>query len=131
MGSFVLSNADSAKTYFARMTSQSADNQFLLYPLPGVAAGGSIMSVDERDDNILITALSNYMRNDSIYLRISFRGVSFYDMKVKLKEGIFRLLIPGDKLPEGIISCTMIDNSMHPLAERLYFNERPESRINI
>ena len=131
MGSFVLDNANSAKKYFARTTSLAADNQSLLYPLPVVSSVGNVLSVEKQRDNILVTALSNYMKNDSIYLSISFRGVSFYDMKVKLKEGAFKLLIPCDKLPEGIISCTMMDNSMHPVAERLYFNERPESSLNI
>lgn len=131
MGSFILNKLDSTKTYFARLTPQSTQDQILLYPLPKVASVGNVLSVEKQDDNILVTALSNYMRNDSIYLSISFRGVDFYDMKVKLGEGVLRLLIPTDKLPEGIISCTMMDNSMRPVAERLYFNERPETRINI
>ncbi len=131
MGSFDLNKTDSTKTYYARLISESNDNQVLLYPLPNIASNGNILSVEKQANNIRIEVLSNYMKDDSINLQISFRGVSFYEMKVRLKEGRFKLLIPSNELPEGIILCTMMDNSLHPLAERLYFNERPESRINI
>lgn len=131
MGSFFLNKIDSNKTYFARLKPQLAEDQISLYRLPAVSKIGNVLSINKHGDNVFVTALSNYMKNDSIYLSISYRGVDFYDMKVKLKDGIFRLLVPVDKLPEGIISCIMMDTAMRPVAERLYFNERPESRINI
>lgn len=131
MGSFVLNKVDSAKTYFARVTSQSEVNQHLLYPLPDIASFGNVLSVDKMGNNTLVTTLSNYMPYDSIYLRISCRGMSLYEMKVKLKENAFRLIIPNDTIPEGIIAFTMLDKTMQPVAERLYFNERADTRLNI
>jgi hypothetical protein len=131
MGSFVMDNADSTKTYFARMTSQSTDNQILLYPLPRVASVGNTLSVAKQGENILVTARSNYIRNDSICMRFSLRGMSFYEMKVLLMDSALEFSVPRNQLPEGIISFTMFDNRMQTIAERLYFHERPESRINI
>jgi hypothetical protein len=55
----------------------------------------------------------------------------YYDIKGRLKEGALAFSLPANELPEGIIAFTMMDTPMHPVAERLYFNERPESRINI
>ncbi|MCG8520806.1 MAG: hypothetical protein MI744_01215, partial [Pseudomonadales bacterium] len=52
-------------------------------------------------------------------------------MKVKLKKDVFRLKIPNNTLPEGIIAITMLDNAMRPVAERLYFNERLRTRLKI
>ena len=131
MGSFIIDKADSTKSYFARLIPQPQENQTLLYPLPKVASTGNILSVEKEGEDILLSASSNYLKDDSIYLNISFRGMTFYDVKLGLKDGIFRIKIPKNKLPEGIISCTMLDNYKRPVAERLYFNEKPESRINI
>jgi hypothetical protein len=131
MGSFVLDIADSTKAYFARLTSQSANHQFVIYPLPNVAAVGNKLSVKKQGENIIVTVRSNYLRNDSICVRFSSRGMSFYENKVGLNEGAFEFKMSCNQLPEGIISFTMLDKQMQALAERLYFNERPERRVHI
>ncbi|MGQ8338977.1 hypothetical protein ACUNWD_20630 [Sunxiuqinia sp. A32] len=131
MGSFNLIKADNSKTYFARLKSQAVKNQQLLYPLPAIASVGNVLSIEQRGNNISIMAASNYLINDSINLHISFRGVNYYQVKAKMKAGTFRLKIPIEDLPEGIVLIKLMDKSMQPVAERLYFNERPESRINL
>ena len=132
MGCFLLNNPDSTKKYYARINTNTPENQSLMYPLPAVAPSGNILSVVKQGENILLTAQSNYLKNDSIYLTISSRGVSLYDIKAGLTySGTFKLSIPSTRLPEGIVSFTMMDNARHPVAERIYFNEIPGSRINI
>lgn len=131
MGSFWLLKADSTKKYFARLKSQSEEVKTLVYELPRVASKGNVLLVEKQGNKMLLTASSNYLENDSINLDISFRGVRFYDEKFALHNGVFSLLVPVDSLPEGIIAYTMKDNLMRPVAERLYFNERPESRMKI
>lgn len=131
MGSFILSNVDSNATYFARLTSQSEERLSLMYPLPDIAPLGNVLSVIKKGDEIRLIASSNYLKNDSIYLRVSCRGLVYYDIKGRMKEGVLILSLPANMLPEGIIAFTMMDSRMQPVAERLYFNERPESRINI
>jgi hypothetical protein len=39
--------------------------------------------------------------------------------------------LPADELPEGIINFTLMDGTQMPLAERLYFNEQPQTRLNL
>lgn len=131
MGNFVLSHVDSAKTYFAKIDSQSAIDNSNLHPLPKVAMLGNILSVSRSKNNIVLTALSNYMANDSIFLQMYHRGIKYYEVKVRLGEGVFRMTIPNDKFPEGIVLFTMMDKLKRPVAERLYFNEKPEERIKI
>jgi hypothetical protein len=131
MGSFILENADKNTTYSAVLKSQTDEKISKMYPLPVVASHGNILSVVKNGTDILFVAASNYLINDSIYIRLSCRGLVYFDIKGQLKEGLLRSSIRGDSLPEGIIAFTMMDNTMHPVAERLYFNERPESRINI
>jgi hypothetical protein len=131
MGSFIFDNPDKGSTYFARLISVSDSNLSNIYPLPKVSPRGNVLSVLNDGDEIQLTASSNYLRSDSIFIRASCRGLVYYDIKGKLQEGILRFSLSADSLPEGIIAFTMMDNLMQPIAERLYFNERPGSKINI
>ena len=131
MGSFILTNVDKNTTYSARLKSQSVGRISSIYPLPEVALQGNVLSVVKNGNEILFTASSNYLRNDSIYIRASCRGLVYDDIKGQLQEGVLRFSLPADNLPEGIIAFSLMDNLRHPVAERLYFNERPASRINI
>jgi hypothetical protein len=131
MGSFMLSGVDKNSTFFARLKSQSDVKTSDNYPLPEIVSEGNVLSVIKNGDEIQLTASSSYLKNDSIKIRVSCRGLVYYDIKGPLKEGTLMLSLPTIWLPEGIIAFTMMDNRMHPVAERLYFNERPESRINI
>ncbi|KQB44320.1 Outer membrane receptor for ferrienterochelin and colicin [Flavobacterium daejeonense] len=126
MGLFFIPNADSTKNYYARLKSSS-----LKFKLPKVATTGTILSVNKQGDKVLVTALSNYLQNDSIYLRISFRGIELYEKKIHLNQGLYSSLIATTDIPEGIVVFTLLDHAKNPIAERLYFNEKPQSRIQI
>lgn len=131
MGSFTINWPDSDQKYYARLKSVTNDGEILMYPLPEVAARGNQLVVERRGDNVLLAAQSNYINNDIVNVNVSFRGLNLYDMKITLNEGSSSILIPVEKLPEGIISFTMKDKNMQPVAERLYFNEKPDYRINL
>lgn len=131
MGSFFINNVDRSKKYYARLKSPTSLNNPLRYPLPDVAAAGNTLAVYKQGDHILIKALSNYMKNDSIFVRISFRGVDLYEKKVNLNQGLYKSLVSTSLIPEGIISFTILNNSKKPIAQRLYFNEKPQSRLKI
>jgi hypothetical protein len=131
MGSFILTNVDKNTTYSARLNSQSDEKIVYIYPLPEVASQGNVLSVVKQGKEILFTASSNYLKNDSIYIRTSCWGLVYYDIKGKLQDGVLRFALRADSLPEGIIAFTMMDNLRQPVAERLFFNEKPESRVNI
>jgi len=131
MGSITLTNADSSADYAARLVSQSEDSLSTMYSLPEVRAKGNVLTITRIEDNIQLKATSNYLINDSIYFRASCRGVIYYDLGGRLYNGILTLSLPASMLPDGIIAFTLMDNLKQPVAERLYFNERPESRINI
>ena len=131
MGSFILAKADSFHTYFAKIKSPSEKEVSIKYPLPDVAPRGNVLSVMKTGEQIRVTATSNYLKNDSVNIRISCRGQVYYNIKGALKDGALTFLISGKEFPEGILAFTMLNALMQPVAERLYFNERPESRINI
>lgn len=126
MGSFFIDNLESTKKYYAKLNSQS-----LKFPLPKVASSGTILSVNKQVDKVVVKAFSNDIKNDSIYLRISFRGVDVFEKKAVLNQGTYQSLFSISDIPEGIVAFTLLDNAKNPIAERLYFNEKPESRIKI
>jgi hypothetical protein len=131
MGSFIFNNPNKDSIYFARLKSQADSNLSSIYPLPKISSQGNVLTIIRSEKVIHITASSSYLKSDSIYIKVSCRGLVYYEIKGKLKDGVIALPLPVDKLPDGIIAFTLMDNSGQPLAERLVFNERPESRLNI
>jgi hypothetical protein len=131
MGSLMLVNVDSAQKYTARVSSRSPDEVQKTYPLPVVSSRGNVLSVNKTGDKIFLKASSNYLVSDSIFIRASCRGKTYFDIKGRLKNGTLEFALPAEMFPEGIIAFTMMTNPMSPVAERLYFNERPEDRIHI
>jgi hypothetical protein len=132
MGSFFMDHADSTKNYYARINLASLKNKSSIqFSLPKAASAGNILTVNKQGDNLVVKALSNYLINDSIFLRISFRGMNVYEQKVNLNQGFYKSTISTSQIPEGIIAFTILDKYKNPMAERLYFNEKPQSRMKI
>jgi hypothetical protein len=131
MGTVVLPMADSTVRYTAKVLPQAANAPARVFVLPAVAAKGNVLSVTKVADRIRIKATSNYIDNDSICVRVSCRGVVYCDAKGILKKGSLEFSLPHNILPEGIIAFTLLNDSMRAIAERLYFNERPETRLDI
>ena len=131
MGSFVIPIVDSTQTYTARLTPQSEQNSSKSYSLPAVVRRGNILSVTKQENKIQILAASNYLKQDSIYFRASCRGIGYFAIKGRLTNGRLMFALPVNSLPEGVIALTMMDKSGQSIAERLFFNVRPESRMNI
>jgi hypothetical protein len=131
MGSFFLDHPHHDSTYFARLISQTDSTVSNLYPLPVVVSRGNVLSVLRGRNDLQLTASSNYMTNDSIYFEVKCRGFVYYDIKGKLGNGQLFFSLPIADLPDGIIAITMMDKTGQLIAERLIFNEKPESRLNI
>lgn len=131
MGSVELPVMDSSVKLFARLLPLPAGGQKKLYPLPAVVPKGNALSVKKADNQIQVKAVSNYLATDSVTVRVTCRGLIYYDIKGVLKNGRLSFSLPTDQFPEGILCFTMLADSMHPVAERLYFNQRPDNRIRI
>jgi|GEM_PF-287828 len=160
MGSFVLTKADSSAIYYARVKTETGERRTEtgegrkengaegserssaslcsmphalcpLCPLPKAVRSGNILSVNRLRDEIRLQAESSYLKDDTVLIRVTCRGKLYYEIKEPLREGIRAFSLSAEELPEGIIAFTLMDQEQHPLAERLYFNQRPETRINI
>lgn len=131
MGSVMVFNVDSTEKYVARVLSRSQEGVQNTYPLPAITSRGNVLSVKKIGDKIHLKASSNYLVRDSIFVRASCRGKAYFDIKGRLQEGNLEFSLQANMLPEGIIAFIMMTTPMNPVAERLYFNERPEGRIQI
>ncbi|MBK1441882.1 Plug domain-containing protein [Parapedobacter sp. ISTM3] len=129
MGSFTMT-ADRGLSYYAVLDSLSTGDSGR-YPLPQVVIEGRVLGVSKRADNIELALSSNCWETDSLFVQVSCRGVLYYHIIASLKNGHITTSLPAAALPEGIISFTLMDRQMQPLAERLFFNQRPGARLRI
>ena len=58
------------------------------------------------------------------------RGQVFLS-EIMEQETVYKLRIPRDKVPTGLIHLTLFDSQKRPLAERLVFNRNPEKEIQV
>lgn len=126
----LLLTPDSSDSYYARLTTPS-NKRLLLHALPEVASKGNTLTVSKTGENIRLTASSNYLKEDSIYIQVRCRGALYYHIQGKLKLGQMLIQLPSENLPEGIVSFKVIDSNMQFIAERLFFNTRQESKLDI
>jgi hypothetical protein len=131
MGTFSLPVADSTDQYTAIIPagkdSSIPARKFLL---PVVAAKGYVLNVRKPGDQIVVRAYSNF-GDDSVIVRASCRGVAYFDVKGRLKNGMLEFVLPPSSLPDGIIAFAVMRDTVTPVAERIYFNSRPELRLNL
>ncbi len=131
MGSFYITEIDSTKKYFARVIIPFSTGKSIVYPLPKVSPTGNTLSIYKQADKIVLKALSNYRVNDSIFVQLSFRGKQLYEKKAILNQGEYQFILSTNKIPEGIIAFTLLDNAKKPMASRLFFNSKPKGRMKI
>lgn len=59
------------------------------------------------------------------------RGLEYFNKETLLNDGQYIFTMRKTDFPEGVIMFTLSDNNQNPLAERLFFNKRKDSRLNI
>lgn len=132
MGTVRLAIADSSEQYMARIslpTLQGTEKR--MFPLPRAVAKGNTISVLKAGDRIHFRVASNYLTDDTLYVHASCRGAVYYEIRGRLKNGVYEYGMPASNLPEGIIAFTVMKDTLTPVAERLFFNERTDTRLDI
>lgn len=127
MGVFAL-KPEIGKNYYARLIGSKGD---VKYPLPIAINKGSKISILEVGEKVKISAYTNKTQSNPVYIQATCRGIAYYEVKGNLKKGWLTTNLPKNGFPEGIVVFTLLDKNKQPLAERLYFNELPENRLQI
>ena len=130
MGTFYMKPEVNVK-YQAKITLPDKEMGTFVFDMPKSVTKGHVLSVVKNRENINIRAISTDSGMDSMYIYASCRGTKYYRIDGRLKNGLLMATIPKDGLPEGIVVFTLLDSNKRPVAERLYFNERPETRLKI
>lgn len=115
--------------YYAELTLSSGEIK--KYPLPKASEKGSVLSILDRKDKIAISVFSNELISQQVLIRVACRGIAYYEMEGKLKDGLLVTYLPKEELPDGILVFTLMDKNQKPLAERLYFNESQDNRLKL
>lgn len=131
MGKLLLANVDSTEKYKARVVGKQQEVAQKVFDLPVIASKGNTLSVNRLNDKITVKIRSNYLVNDSVQVRITCRGLLHFVVKGVVRNGSLEFSLYFNTLPEGIIAFSLLQDNPTPLAERLYFNHRPETRMGI
>ncbi len=129
MGHFAM-YADSSRTYHAEIRSKDGLNTIVTFPLPKPASKGSILSVNRTGKKIWAKVYSNAL-SGHISIKVSCRGQDLFMIEGPLRDGYLAKSLFSEALPEGILVFTLRDSHKRPVAERLFFLERPEERLNV
>ena len=120
---------DMKKTYYGRVkTDNGAEYKYIL---PKIFSTGYVFTVKDTKNHIRIAINSNNSKQDSLYLKVQSRGVTYHDTKLRLKDNFVNLAVEKQSLPEGIIKFTVLNKNRQPVCERLVFNFKEESRVEI
>jgi len=130
MGVFYL-QGNRGKMYYAKLSHIAEVEASQKYQLPEAVTRGSVLSITKLNEKIKITVASNNHQAEKIVIKVSSRGIDYYLIDGVLKNGKLRTFLNKSKVPEGILAFTLINSENKPIAERLYFNERQETRLNI
>jgi hypothetical protein len=99
--------------------------------LPKVNRRGNVMAVYRYRDELRLRVNSSYLVNDSIHLKVISRGAVYYEVRERLRNGTVVFAWKTGELPQGVLAFTLADDRDNPLAERLYFNDLPDSRLHL
>ncbi|MET0462997.1 MAG: hypothetical protein ABW007_07580 [Chitinophagaceae bacterium] len=131
MGTVTLPFSDSTDQYTAKVADAGdpglPSRSFLL---PPVLAKGYVLNISKAADRVLIRAYST-TGEDSVMVRASCRGVVYFDITGRLKNGLLEFSLPATSLPDGVIAFAIMRDTLMPVAERLFFNSRPAHRLNL
>lgn len=130
MGSFELDTINADELYKAKVK-LNTNVWSKAYKLPKAFKSGYVLSISSKKDKIYIEAKTNTLPNSKVRLKVTCRGFEYYDQDITLINGSYIYVIPKHTFPEGVLALTLFDNTNLPVAERLYFNQRLDTRLKI
>ncbi len=117
------------KRYFGVVTAKSGNTY--KYPLPAARAKGTVMQVMDRKTVKLIALDMKPKTTDSIFIKLYHRGKDFYMLRALMKNGKFRYALKSKLLPNGLIGATLYNSKYEPIAERHFYNHKPNANLKI
>lgn len=123
------------KKYIAKIN--FADGSKKTVNLPSVKKEGMSIAAENIGDSLLINinCNQNYLaqnKSKPFYIVAQNGGVLFYAAQSVLRLDNYKVVIPNDKLPTGILQISILTTDFTPLSERLVFIQRKDNlKINV
>lgn len=118
---------ESGKKYYAEF---SIDNINYKYNLPLAENEGSVLSVVQLKEDIKVLLVSNKANTDHIRVQTESRGVKYHDLSFRNRDTI-NMVFSSKSLPEGIIKLSVLNNIEQVICERIIFNTKSDSTLEI
>lgn len=118
---------ESGKNYYAEINKSEV---VYTYDLPKAKNTGSILTLANLKNEIRLSIASSNSNKKKIRVETESRGVKYHMFNLELEEKVFSS-IPSASLPEGIIKVKVYNDKNQIMAERLFFNNRPDKRISV
>ncbi len=101
------------------------------YPIPMARSQGMVMRIISRKNVKLIALDTKPAITDSIFVKLYHRGKDIYMLRALMKKGTFNYAFSSSSLPNGLIGATLYDSKHKPIAERHFYNHKPEENLDI
>lgn len=89
--------------------------------LPEVFEEGIILSLNKREDSIIIHILGNEDQMNPYYVVAQSNGTIPFVKEFYLRNGNFLTRIPSENINEGVTKFTVFNHLRQPVSERLYY----------
>lgn len=99
------------------------------YELPSIQTTGYVLQVKDSSDHVIIQ-ISGTNTQDPVFIFIHARNSIYVSEYKFLPHRKTQVILPKDKLLDGISHITIFDKGLQPVCERLYF-KRPESFLKM
>jgi len=128
MGKIVLT-PEEGQTYFGVLTTKSGKT--LRYKLPKAKKQGQVLNLSYKEPDWLLRIWNKEKNRDSLFIKFFHRGKNLFGLKTRFRKGIFSYVVKPEKLPHGVIGFTVYDKNYMPVAERHFFNQLNNERLDI
>jgi hypothetical protein len=120
---------ETGRKYFGVV--QTRDGTTYRYPIPMANPKGVVMRFIARPALKLLVLTTKSKTADSVFLKLYHRGRDILAMGALLEQGTFSYAFRKSGLPNGIIGATLYDSEHKPIAERHFYNHKPEDDLDI
>ena len=117
------------QTYFGVLTTQTGNT--FKYELPQAKERGLVLKLTHKGATKEVKIRNKERNRDSVFVKLFHRGKNLFFLKSRFRNGKFSYNIPSKSLPHGVIGLTVFDKHYRPVAERHFFNNKPQEKLDI
>ena len=119
----------SGKTYYAVLITKNGTT--FKFELPKAKTTGVVLRLISNDSLKELRVWDKTKNSDSVFVKMFHRGRNLLLLKSRFKNGMFSHRVLSKELPRGVIGLTLYDKQYKPIAERHFFNDFEDEKLDI